>query len=164
MITAVALAVYAALVGAAVPPRLARARWTHRAPAVAVLAWQGLMVTFVVAMALSVYHLVLIERHLHDGLLGLLTACGVSEGAPAADASPTVGDVLVLAAPVAVLLLPVGWLVRCAWRARCARRRQLDMLTLVGERAPEYDATIVDYDVPAIYCLSGPGSHIVVDK
>jgi len=164
MITAVGLAGYAVLVGAVVPPLLARARWTHRAPAVAVLAWQGLMATFVVATALAVYHLVLTEQHVHDGLVGLLTACGLAADAPYGNAPPTFGDALVIAAPVAVVLLPVGWLIRGAWLARRARARQLDMLTLVGEPAPEYGATIVDYDAPAIYCLSGPGSHIVVTR
>ena len=164
MITAVGLAGYAGLVGVAVPPLLARARWAHRAPGVAVLAWQGLMVTFVVATALAVYHLVTAEQHMHDGLVGLLTACGVAADAPAGKASPDFGDALVIAAPLTVLLLPIGWLVRCAWRARRARTRQLDLLTLVGEPAPEYGATIVDYDVPAIYCLSGRGSHIVVTQ
>ncbi|GAA3812312.1 M56 family metallopeptidase [Streptomyces chiangmaiensis] len=164
MITAVGLAGYAVLVGAAVPPLLARARWAHRAPAVAVLAWQGLMVTFVVATALAVHHLVMTEQHMHDGLVGLLTACGLAADASHGNAPPTFGDALVIAAPIAVLLLPVGWLVRCTWRARRARGRQLGMLTLVGEPAPEYGATIVDYDTPAIYCLSGPGSHIVVTR
>lgn len=164
MITAVGLAGYALLVGAAVPPLLARARWAHRAPGIAVLAWQGLMVTFVVATALAVYHLVMTDQHVHDGLVGLLTACGLAADAPAGNAPPTLGDVLVIAAPATVLLLPVCWLVRCAWRARRARARQLDLLTPVGEPAPEYGATIVDYDIPAVYCLSGRGSHIVVTR
>ncbi|MFF4905826.1 M56 family metallopeptidase [Streptomyces sp. NPDC001260] len=164
MITAVGLAGYAVLVGAAVPPLLARARWAHRAPGVAVLAWQGLMATFVVATALAVYHLVTTEQHMHDGLVGLLTACGVDADAPAGNAPPTFEDLLVIAPPLTVLLLPVGWLVRCAWRARRARTHQLDLLTLVGEPAPEYGATIVDYDVPAVYCLAGRGSRIVVTK
>ena len=162
MITAVALAGYAALVGAVVPPGLARARWAHRTPAAAVVAWQGLMVTFVVAAALSVHHLALTERHVHDGLVGLLTACGLHADTPASHAPPTFGDALVIAAPLTVLLLPVGWLLPCGLRARRARRRQLDTLTLVGTRVPEYGATVVDYDVPAVYCLAGRGSHIVV--
>ncbi|MEU1273242.1 M56 family metallopeptidase [Streptomyces sp. NPDC005799] len=164
MITAVGLAVYAVLVGAAVPPLLARARWAHRAPAAAVLAWQGLMVTFVVAAPLAVYHLVMTEQHVHDGLVGLLTACGLAADAPPGNAPPTFGDVLVIAAPVVVVLLPVGWLVRCAWRARRARAHQLDMLTLVGEPAPEYGATIVDYGVPSVYCLGGRSSRVVVTR
>ncbi|MBW8795410.1 MAG: M56 family metallopeptidase [Streptomyces sp.] len=165
MITAVGLAGYAVLMGVVMPPRLIRARWAHRAPAVAVLAWQGLMVTFVVATALAVYHLAMTERHVHDGLVGLLTACGLAaHTASAGDTPPTFGDVLVIAAPVVVVLLPAGWLIRCAWRARWARARQLDMLTLVGEPAPEYGATIVDYDVPAVYCLGGRSARVVVTR
>jgi len=162
MITAVALAGYAVLVGAVAPPLLTRAQWTHLAPTAAVLAWQALMATFVVATALAVYHLALTEQHVHDGLVGLLTACGLAADAPASDGPPSLGDVLVLAAPVTVLLLPVGWLVRCAWRARCARWRQLDMLALVGRPSPKYGVTIVEYEVPAVYCLPGRRSRVVV--
>ncbi|MGW0095702.1 M56 family metallopeptidase [Streptomyces sp. NPDC003328] len=164
MITAVALAGYAALIGAAVPPLLARARWVHRAPTAAVFAWQGLMVTFVVAAALSVHHLVLGEHHVHERLFGLLTFCGLATSAPEGRGPLTIGDVLVIAAPALVVLLPAGWLIRCMWRARRARGRQLDMLTLVGEPAPGFDATIVDYDVPAVYCLSGRPSRVVVTR
>ncbi|MCQ9133021.1 M56 family metallopeptidase [Streptomyces hilarionis] len=164
MIEAVALAAYAALVSAAAPPLLARARWAHRAPATAVLAWLGLMVTFVITVALAVYHLGLGEQHAHDGFAGLLSACGLVAGAPAGDGPLIFGDVLVFAAPVAVVLLPTGWLVRCVRQVRRARRRQLDMLALVGEPAPEYGATIVDYGVPAVYCLPGRRSHVVVTR
>ncbi|MEU2334683.1 M56 family metallopeptidase [Streptomyces sp. NPDC013172] len=163
MITAAGLAGYAVLVGAVVPPLLARAPWAHRAPAAAVLAWQGLMVAFVVATALSVYHIVTAEQHVHDGMIGLLTACGLPADAPSAGGAPlTVDDVLAIAAPVVVILLPVGWLVRCAWRARRALNRQLDMLALVGEPAPEYGATIVDHGIPAVYCLGGRRARVVV--
>lgn len=164
MITAVALAGYAVLVGAAAPVFLSRARWPHRAPVLAVLAWQGLMATFVVATALSVYHLVLTEQHVHDGVVGLLSACGLAADAPAGGSVPTLTDVLVLAAPVAIVLLPLGWLVRCAWLARRARQRHLDMLTLVGEPAPEYDATVVDHGVPAVYCLPGRCRRVVITR
>ncbi|MFJ9706055.1 M56 family metallopeptidase [Streptomyces sp. NPDC101234] len=163
MITAAGLAGYAVLVGVVVPPLLARAPWAHRAPAAAVLAWQGLMVTFVVATALSVYHVVTAEQHVHDGVIGLLTACGLSADASSAgDVPPSFDDALAIAAPVAVVLLPVGWLVRCSLRARRARNRQLDVLTLVGEPAPEYGATIVDHGIPAVYCLGGRRARVVV--
>ncbi|MEV5956783.1 M56 family metallopeptidase [Streptomyces sp. NPDC051987] len=163
MITAAGLAGYAVLVGVVVPSLLARAAWVHRAPAAAVLAWQGLMVTFVVATALSVYHVVTAEQHAHDGLIGLLTACGLPADAPSAGgAPPTVGDALAIAAPVMVVLLPAAWLIRCVWRARRAVNRQLDVLTLVGEPAPEYGATIVDHGIPAVYCLAGRRARVVV--
>lgn len=164
MTTVAALAVYAALVGVAVPPLLSRARWAHRAPVLAVVAWQGLMATFVVATTLAVYHLVVAEQHAHDGLVGLLTVCGLVTGAPSSGAAPTVADVLALAAPAVIVLLPAGWLVCCAWRAHRARQRHLDLLTVVGEPAPEYDATVVDHEVPAVYCLPGRFRRVVVTR
>ncbi|AGP54055.1 M56 family metallopeptidase [Streptomyces rapamycinicus] len=164
MITAVALGGYAALVGTAVPALLSRARWPHRAPVIAVLAWQGLMATFVVATALMVYHLVLTERHVHEGLVGLLGVCGLAAEAPVSESAPTLGDVLALSAPAVIVLLPFGWFVLCTWRARRARQRHLDMLTLVGEPAPGYDATVVDHGAPAVYCLPGRRRRVVVTQ
>ncbi|MEW2401250.1 M56 family metallopeptidase [Streptomyces sp. NPDC046862] len=164
MTTVVALAGYAVLVGAAAPSLLSRARWAHRAPALAVAAWQALMTTFVVATALAVYHLAIAGKHVHDGFVGLLTACGLITGAPARGATPTLSDILALVAPAVIVLLPLGWFVRCAWRAHRARRRHLDLLTLVGEPAPEYGATVVDHDTPAVYCLPGRFRRVVVTR
>ncbi|MBI0293208.1 M56 family metallopeptidase [Streptomyces sp. PRKS01-29] len=164
MITAVALAGYAALVGAAVPPLLSRARWPHRAPVGAIFAWQGLMATFVVATALTVYHVVLAEWHAHEGLVGLLAVCGLTADAPVSESAPTLGDALALSAPAVIVLLPLGWFVLCTWRARRARQRHLDMLALVGEPAPGYEATVVDHGPPAVYCLPGRRHRVVVTR
>ncbi|MGW4206264.1 M56 family metallopeptidase, partial [Streptomyces sp. NPDC004726] len=164
MITAVALAGYAVLVGVAVPYVLARARWAHRAPTVAVLAWQGLTLTFVVATALAVYHVVLAEQHVHDGLVGLLSACGLAADAPPGDSPPTLTDVGLLLAPITVVLLPVGWLARTAWQARAERRRHVELLTMIGTEASEYGATVVDHEAPAVYCLPGRARRIVVTR
>ncbi|MFI0774132.1 M56 family metallopeptidase [Streptomyces sp. NPDC021212] len=164
MITAVALAGYAALVGAAMPPLLSRARWPHRAPVLAALAWQGLMVTFVVATALTVYHLVLTERHVHEGLVGLLGVCALTADVPVSESAPTLGDALALSSPAVIVLLPLGWFVLCAWRARRARQRHLDMLALIGEPAPGYDATVVDHGAPAVYCLPGRRRRVVITR
>ncbi|MGW6459795.1 M56 family metallopeptidase [Streptomyces sp. NPDC055078] len=164
MITVMALAGYAALVGAVVPYGLARSRWAHRAPAVAVLAWQGLSLTFVVATALAVYHLVLAEQHVHGGLVGLLSACGLSADAPTLDSPTTPADVGLLMVPLAVVLVPLGWLVRTAWHTRRERRRHAGLLTVIGTEAARYDATVVQHPVPAVYCLPGPDRRIVVTQ
>ncbi|MCX4680747.1 M56 family metallopeptidase [Streptomyces sp. NBC_01433] len=175
MTAAVALAGYALLAGVVAPAVLSRARWPHRAPAVGVLAWQGLMVTFVVSTALAVYHLVVREHHVHDGFLGLLSACGLAPDAPTAptattattaltgDSSPF-GAAAALLAPAAIVLLPSAWLVRTVARTRRARRRHLDLLTLVGRPAPEYGATVVEHGVPAVYCLPGRSCRVVVTR
>ncbi|MEU0170333.1 hypothetical protein ABZ214_33610 [Streptomyces iakyrus] len=55
------------------------------------------MATFVVAAVLAVYHLVAAEQHVHEGLVGVLTACGLTAGASnVGDASPTFGDALAI--------------------------------------------------------------------
>ncbi|WP_030755302.1 M56 family metallopeptidase [Streptomyces sp. NRRL F-5135] len=164
MITTVVLAVYAFLAGAVVPAPLSRARWTHRSPVLSVLAWQGLMVTFVVATMLAVYHLVLTEQHAHAGLVGLLTLCGLAADATVGGAVPTLSDTPAPVAAAAVVLLPVVRLARCAWRAHRARLRHLDLLALVGEPAPEHGATVVDHHVPAVYCLPGRYRRVVVTR
>ncbi|MFE0424736.1 M56 family peptidase, partial [Streptomyces sp. NPDC058953] len=123
MITTVGLTGYAVLVGVAVPYALAAARWPHRAPTAALLAWQGLTLTFVVASALAVYHLVLAEQHVHDGIVGLLGACGLAADAPPGAAPAGPADVALLMAPATIVMLPLGWLRTTARQPRRDRRR-----------------------------------------
>nr|WP_206438968.1 M56 family metallopeptidase [Streptomyces scabichelini] len=146
---------------------MVRARWPHRLPAIAVLTWQGLSLTFVMATALALYHLALADHHVHDGLIGLLSACGLAPHMSPGEATSgglTPADTAVLPASVAVVLLPMGWLVCTAWSARRQRRRHADMLTMIGVQAPEYGATVVEYAVPAVYCLPGRRCRIVVTR
>ncbi|MER8046670.1 M56 family metallopeptidase [Streptomyces sp. NPDC094032] len=165
MITAAVLAGYALLVGAAAPHALARARWPHRAPVLAVAVWLLLMVTFVVTAALAVYHLVMTEQHVHDGLIGLLSACGLAPGTPVGAAAPGgLGDTAALLAPAGVVLLPVLWLLRTAWTARAERRRQLDALRMIGRSSTVYGATIVEHPVAAVYCLPARPARVVVTR
>lgn len=162
MTTAAVLTGYALLTGTAAPYLLARARWLHRAPAAAITAWLGLAATFVVSGALACYHLLLTEPHVHDGLVGLLTACGLVTGGPARGAPPTPVDLAAVLLPAALVLLPAVCLTRISWRAHRTRRRQRDMLALVGTPSPRYGATIVEHEVPAVYCLPGRAPRIVV--
>lgn len=165
MITAAVLFAYAASVGVAVPHFLARARWPQRAPRLAVLAWQGLMLAFVLATALAVYHLVLTEDHVHEGLIGLLSACGLATGAPeAAGSHPTYADGVELLAPLTILLLPAGWWLRALWRARRERRDHDRMLAMVGTALPEYGMILLEHPTPAVYCLPGRSRRVVVTR
>ncbi|CAM5618164.1 hypothetical protein SALBM311S_12709 [Streptomyces alboniger] len=164
MSTAAVLAGYAVVLGALVPRLLSRAEWAHRAPVLAVLAWQGLMVTFVSTVALAVYHLLAADHHAHGGFVGLLSVCGLVVGAPLAGAAPSLRQALAVTAPAAIVLLPLGRLVTCAWQAHRARRRHLDLLTLVGDPAPEYGATVVERQAPAVYCLPGRRRRVVITR
>ncbi|MEU5404351.1 M56 family metallopeptidase [Streptomyces sp. NPDC005963] len=164
MIMAGAAAGYALLAGAAVPYALARARWPHRAPALGILAWQGLMLSFVVAAALTVYHLVLTHRHVHDGLVGLLSACDPGQATDVLTTPPSMADAGLLLLPAAVVLLPLGWLARTLWHTRREQRRHADLLNMIGVEAVGFDATLVDYTVPAVYCVPGRRRRIVVTR
>lgn len=164
MNAAAVLAAYAALVGAAAPRVLARSRWPHRAPALAVAVWLLLMATFVVSLTLAVYHLAMTEQHVHDGLVGLLSACGLAEGAPVGAGDPTFRDAALLLAPTGVVLLPVAWLLRTAGTARAERRRRLAELELIGRPSPAYGATIVEHPVAAVYCLPARPARVVVTR
>ncbi|MFP8961963.1 M56 family metallopeptidase [Streptomyces nanhaiensis] len=163
MTAALALAGYALLVGAVAPYALARARWAHRAPRLAVLVWYGLMATFTVTVALALYHVVLREEHVHDGLVGLLTACGLLPTA-FGPASHTAADPAALLPPALVVLLPAGWFLRTVWRTRRAQRRHLDLLAVLGRPSSEHDVVIVDHDTPAVYCLPGRFRRVVVTR
>lgn len=169
MITSALLAGYALLVGAVVPRFLARAPWPHRAPALAVAVWLLLMLTFVVSAALAAHHLVMTDRHVHEGLVGLLSACGLLADATGATetavgADPTLWDAAGLAAAGSVVALPLFWLLRTAWTARAERRRQLDTLRLIGRPSPAYGATVVEHPVAAVYCLPARPARVVVTR
>ncbi|MEO3848752.1 M56 family metallopeptidase [Streptomyces sp. B8F3] len=163
MTTVLALAAYAALAGAVAPYALARARWAHQAPKAAVVVWQGLMAAFVVTTASAVYQLALVEQHMHSGLVGLFSLCGLSRAATGSPA-PTPADALPLLPPLVVVLVPTGLLLYCLRQTGRAQRRSLDMLALVGRPAPEYGATVVDHAAAAVYCLPGRSRRIVVTQ
>lgn len=160
MNAAPALIGYMAVVGFAAPPLILRSDWPHRAPALAVLAWQALALSFSLAAALTAYHLATPTEHLHAGFVGVLHACGLRGEAGRPD--PSTAEVLATALPGAVLLSLIGsfgWHVAGARRARTRHRRTLD---IVGHRSDHLHATVLPYDAPAAYCLPGRRPRIVV--
>lgn len=165
MIGSLVLAGYAAIVGFAVPPWLARARWPLRAPRTAILLWQALTASFIISVALAWYHATTSSQHLH-GLLG--TAERWLGGPHVAGASP--GGGFAGGAEGVELLLPVGltalwpasWFVAISVSARRRRRRHAQLLRLVGRPAPELGAVVLDHDTPAAYCLPGRPARVVV--
>lgn len=148
------LAGWAAAVAVLLPPRLARAGWVRRAPALGVLAWQALGVSAVAAVALAVRQLLDPAPHHHDRLLHL---CGLS--APAEAVSR-----VALAAAAAVALVPVGlFAVRLAAAAR-GRARHRRLLDLAGRRGLVPGALVLEHPAPAVYCLPGRSRRVVVSR
>lgn len=162
MNAAPALIGYAATVGVLAPRALLRGNWPHRAPALAVATWHALAVSFTLAVALAAYNLATPTEHLHAGLVGLLHSCGLSLTAGAPD--PVIASGLSIALPVAVLLLVLASFLFESVRARRARSRHLNILDVVGRRSTALRATVLEHDVPAVYCLPGRRSRVVVSE
>ncbi|GAA0904601.1 M56 family metallopeptidase [Streptomyces asiaticus] len=160
MTAALALACYAAVVGSVAPKALARSAWPHRAPALAVAVWHGLVLSFTIALALTTYHLVTPTWHLHSGMSGLLRFCGLTPDARIPGTGPV--GVPAIAAPASVALIALAFFGHEVLRARRVRARHRSVLDLVGRRSARLRATVLDHDTPAAYCLPGRRPRIVV--
>ncbi|MFC8429607.1 M56 family metallopeptidase [Streptomyces sp. NPDC057253] len=160
MNAAPALLGYTAGVGLLAPRLMLRSAWPHRAPALAVAVWHGLTVSFTVAAALAAYHLAAPSEHLHADLIAVLHSCGLAPTAGAPD--PTVADRSAIALPLSVALVVLGAFVLEVLRGRRARCRHREVLDLVGRRSPHLRATVLEHDLPAVYCLPGYKPRVVV--
>ncbi|MER6010426.1 M56 family metallopeptidase [Streptomyces bluensis] len=160
MNTAPLLLGYAGAVGFLAPRLLLRSAWPYRAPTLAVTSWLALSASFTVAVGLAAYELASPTEHLHAGLIGLLHSCGLTTDTAAPD--PTVAARLAVALPAFAVLLVPGSFVFEAVSCRRIRSRHRKVLDLVGRRSPRLDATVLDHDHPAAYCLPGHRPRVVV--
>lgn len=161
MLAPLVLLAFVALAATLGPRLLIRAAWVRRAPGWGVLAWQGLTVSLVAAIALV------------TATLALPLARPAELVARAAGASPAevvehyqtpAGPWLAYAAALAATALAARllWLAAATLtRASRERRGQLDLLGLVGREHPG-GFVVVDHPQPMVYCLPGRGSRIVV--
>ncbi|WP_030674363.1 M56 family metallopeptidase [Streptomyces cellulosae] len=160
MNVAAVLVVYTTVVGFAAPRLILRARWPHRAPALAAAVWQALAVSFSIGIALFAHHLAMPTEHLHAGLVGLLHSCGfdVEVGRP----DPGLTDPLAVGVPAAVAIALAASFTFQVMRARRARAAHREALDLVGRHSARLSATVLPYDLPAAYCLPGRRPRVVV--
>src|SRR5262249_33686377 len=125
---AAVLAAYAGIVGLAVPRFLRRARWTHRAPRLAIGVWSGLLMSCTAALALLLHHLAAPRELLHHGPLRFLHSCAEPD---AVLYSGPGSDAVQMFAPLAVATWPLVWSATALGRARLRRRAHAGMLDLV---------------------------------
>lgn len=153
--------VAASLIGRRV---LVRAAWPMRAPALGIVAWQALSLGTALAVVLTGLALVMPTMHLTVDLARLLQAC-VEElrhqyGTPA--------GVLMSGAGAALSLGVLGrftvLMTVTAIATRRDRRTHVAGLALVAGPPPTSDVTVVDHDVPLVYCLPGRHKRVVVTR
>jgi len=162
MIAALALLGYAVLLLTAGATVLARARWPHGAPGLGIAAWLALTGSAVVSVVAGGLALLVPTVRVSANLSRLLASCVMALRAqyahPGGAALTGAGAVLAL-----TVLARVGWCT--AWalgHAAGARRRHRRRLAMVGRADPRLGAVVVRHDEPAVYCLPGRSSRIVV--
>ncbi|MFH8497390.1 M56 family metallopeptidase [Streptomyces coeruleorubidus] len=159
----------AVVVGVLLPRALARSHWAHRTPRLALTVWTLLGLSLIASVSLAALQLPLPTASSHH-LSRFTEACIVSGGADCGALlpdGPAGVDTRVWAALVAAAAVPAAFAVVFARELLSARRlrlRHAELLRLVGSRRPELRATVLEHDTPAVYCLPGRGSQVVVSS
>ncbi|ALV33215.1 M56 family metallopeptidase [Streptomyces sp. CdTB01] len=159
---AVLLIGYAVTLGVLAPLWLTRAGWTARSPRLGIWVWQMLTATVVVSVALAGLAVAVPSMAFSGSLADVLEACVLAlraqYAAPGGAAVAASGTVLAVA-----LLARIGWCLTAGLvRARRARSRHAEVLTLVGTHRADLGVTVLDDHRPAAYCLPGHGHRIVL--
>jgi hypothetical protein len=159
-----ALLITAAVAAGSIPAAsaLASARWPARCPAAAIVLWQALGLGWGLAAVGVLAGLG--ARSDHAGVA--LAALGFARQSIAGDGPGGVAGAVRLgfvAASLVLFALLVWVLVAASAAVLRARRRQRELLTLLGHGDPKVPgALVVDHPVAAAYCVPGLRSRIVV--
>jgi Zn-dependent protease with chaperone function len=160
--TALTLLGYAVIAGVFGGRVLGHRLWVERAPRLGIVVWQALSASILLAVVFAGLIVVLPTVDLTEDLAALLEACVMALRAQYA----TPGGALTATLGAALAVLVIGRalcvLVAELVRARRGRRRQLEMLALIGRRHARLGAVIVDHPLAAAYCLPGRGRQVVL--
>jgi Zn-dependent protease with chaperone function len=131
--------------------------------------WTLLGLSLIASVSLGALQLLLPTAGSHR-LSRFTEACMASGGGdcgPLLPDGPAGVDARVWAALAAAATVPAAFAVAFARELLSARRlrvRHAELLHLVGSRRPELRATVLEHDIPAVYCLPGRGSQVVVSS
>jgi len=159
-----ALLIVAAVAAGSVPAAsaLARARWPARSPAAAIVLWQALGLGWGLAAVGVLAGLGARSDHAGVALSALAFARQVLTGQGPGGLAGLVRLGFVAASLVLFVLL-VWVLVASSAAVLRARRRQRELLSLLGHGDPKVPgALVVDHPAAAAYCVPGLRSRIVV--
>ncbi|MDR2257330.1 MAG: M56 family metallopeptidase [Arthrobacter sp.] len=156
------LAALAVLLAWPVPVLLARAAWPSRAPAPAMLLWQGIGLAGGLSMigAFLCWGLAPLDR-------GLLPAAGLLVHAILGRLElPGLDVVHLFALSLAALLGGhlLLTLARSAWRLARDRQRHREMLAFLSKPEAGPGTAVIDHDTPLAYCLPGAGNLTVLSS
>jgi bla regulator protein blaR1 len=159
---AVVLAAYAAGLGILGSPMLARARWTARAPLLAIVTYLAAGWSVIAALGLAGLTLAVHATALGGGLSDLIGACvhrlQATYGTPGGATVAALGLILAGAVAARTVLTAIAHL-------RAARRQALQhsqTARLVGRPEPALGAVLVEHAQPAVYCVAGRQPTVIL--
>lgn len=143
-------------------PRLQRASWPDRSPAMGIVAWQALTVSVLLSVVLAGTALALPTLSITTDLAELLRACALALQAhyatPGGAAVAVSGAVLAVAVVARVAqCLAAGWV-----RTRRRRTQQRRALEFVARPHGPSDSLVIHHTSPLVYCLPGRGGRVVL--
>jgi Zn-dependent protease with chaperone function len=153
---------YAACVGTLGSRVLGRARWTARAPLLAIVTYLAAAWSVVASLGLAGLTLAVHATALGGGLSQLIGACVLR----LRDAYATPGGAAVaglgLTLAGAVVARSAVMAVSHVRATRRHARQHAEAARLVGRREPSLGAVLVDHAQPAAYCVAGPHPTVVL--
>ena len=162
MIIAAVLAAYAASVGTLGARMLGRARWTARAPMLAIVTYLAAGWSVVAALGLAGLTLAIHATALSGGLSHLIGACVLrlraAYGTPGGAAVAGLGLTLAGAVAARTVVTAVTHLRATGLQAQ----RHAQTARLVGHPHPALGAVLMDHPQPTAYCVAGRYPTVIV--
>ncbi len=162
MTSALLLVAFAFTAGTWGASALAQARWTARAPRLAIAAWQALATSVLLSVAAAGAALAIGFQHVRGDLAQLFNVC--AENLKHGYASP--GGTVVAAfglASLGILVTRTLWCTLSIWRQDAGERRaRVAMLDLVGHTGIVPGALVLDHHAPYAFCIGGRRHRVVV--
>ncbi|PUA80778.1 M56 family metallopeptidase [Nocardioides currus] len=157
------LALFVLATAWAAPRHLLVARWVQRAPTLGIVVWQAVTLTVLLSTLLIGLTLALPILPVGPQLTSVMGTGHLDVTDHYATPAGNGLAVLALVGVVALALRSTYFLMTALRRASRQRRMQLAGLQLVGAPHPA-GFTVIDHDVPLVYCLPGRQRAVVVTR
>ena len=162
MISALLLVAFGAIAGTWGASALAQARWTARAPRLAIAAWQALASSVLLSIAAAGAALAIGFQHVRGDLAQLFNLCAENlkhgYAAPAGTLLASLG-----VASLALLVARTAWCAISIWRQDVSERRaRVAMLDMVGRADIVPGVLVLDHHAPYAFCIGGRRHRVVV--
>lgn len=160
--TAGLLAVYTLVIGTVGAALLRSTAWASRAPRLAVVVWQILSLSVLLAVALAGVLMLSPGPGAHTDWDGLVWSIQMLSQGNFADAAPALWCALIVTASTLVLTRVSVVVIRHFLGSRRQRARHLRQLALLGRTDGHFGAVVIEHPTAVAYCMPGPSPTVVL--